>query len=793
MMRNGGQPRGLGRPNTDPSSVENTGYGFDNNKNYLNQLVGHIQHTTRAVSGGRSESDGYTGFSYENNKTKGIFGNLFNDGTQVLDDEDYKGSIIQEASLNVITLLQRSLYNRQGGEYEAIKDALELFKRVDRDTIEPVFEEFSTEVHSNIGLYRYCLTYAGSFLVSDLVTAALSGSIETMNGKNSLFSLISGNFFNIMVLQFLTWLEHHPQGLDKYNSMSPKAKALVNSFEKNIGVLQNKLLSISVGNVTFPFPWKVGFISRMLERTQVKSTILEHHYMYGDKSPYIDNGFNSPEYSNNNNVPEDDIFKVLLKANSNNFNVAPAEKTFRDPDLVIMDNWGNRVEDVNEYPSSGVSKANRKYYRKELYFHKVPGTDDFYVAEPKDFFYFSSVMEYVGSELPYWKGGSKAENMIPVIKMNWEDGKYDYKLFPLNGVKMKTVLTDPSKVLPFINEDEDDRSLKIASFDQYMLETNKIVDENNKPVSIPECVTLDKKPDILFGNKPVNSETNEDVINTICTFSDLYDPDKSLDAFVIPFRTSKRYNLETTVSHEDVYKRLPMLVKSGYKESNFIEFVDGVKEGLETLNSKELDSIVTTHLTNTLNRWLVEKRLMGETENEPEYLKVKNIFNDYKNVLAFLKEKDIESAKELYNIEHNAFLQEYFTMFADELTNEMSIKHELSKYKDELLVIKEKAIKHTVLLEREFGLVKVNPMRPLSGFKQTLIYRSAFPALIKTIEETETLFEKHFSRKVPTMIMFDKDSSPRLWVATKVSYSDDVYSLRPVTLTTPLPLVSISK
>ncbi len=68
MMRNGGQPRGLGRPNTDPSSVENTGYGFDNNKNYLNQLVGHIQHTTRAVSGGRSESDGYTGFSYENNK-----------------------------------------------------------------------------------------------------------------------------------------------------------------------------------------------------------------------------------------------------------------------------------------------------------------------------------------------------------------------------------------------------------------------------------------------------------------------------------------------------------------------------------------------------------------------------------------------------------------------------------------------------------------------------------------------------------------------------------------------------
>lgn len=795
----GGAPRGFGGAGNGNDSRQPSNSFNERATNNLSRLAGAVMTSARSVNAHGQQTDGSEGFrafSYNNKNSEGIFGDMFG-ATKELNDDQYRADVIDQASYKGFELYQ-ALFNRTGVYYMETKNAMEFFKRDKMGVIQPCFELFINEVESNLQLYRYCASYASTFFASDLVTIVFAGNIgEVISDIKKQLSLLQGNFVNVLCLQYLCWLEYHPDALTIIQQMTPQQKARVQMFETMIDQLQTKLINISIGNATFPFPWKKGSLKRIADRTQVKSTLLEG-YDFHQPDTIGSLGHYESRVSTtrlaNGNVDAYNVFSTLTNQSNANVHVRSGGNQVEELSTA-GGSWGgdsnrdNLLEMVKR-----INPNNRMDFRFHDYFVRVPGIDDErYLAHPDYFRYISRTLTLRTEEnkMPFHRGVWAALNMVPLIRIDWKEGCYDYQLLSLEGMDVLTVLTNPDKVLPQIKADPGMAALQ--AFDEYIKETSDIVDKDKNPVSIPECKTLDKEPKILFGNRPVDVDTNEEIISTISSLSNHYDPNLTLDAFVIPFRTKKLFQMETGIDVEDVYALFPSLVKEHCNAATIKDFYQEMKRGLERCDSEEIAVLIKHHLTNIANRWLVECRFYPESKEEPGFLALDDFIDDFEYFMAYLTERDEPSAKAFFNLTKNEFLREQFTLFGTKESRDKYVEHELTKYKDEMLQVKTKLYASAMVIERDLIVAKINPMQPLSGFQQVVLAQSAVPAFDRVIQKSHEILQKHFDRKVPVLVMFEKDAGVRVWVATESEFDNNVYSVRPISMATNIQLMNIVK
>lgn len=797
----GRQPRTFGGQPNNQQPQQNNGYQGTQNPsyNYALKLAQQIAANSRTMTPhgqGSDPNEGFQGFSYNKGKTEGLFGGMFND-SQVLSDEQYRLDAIDQATQQS-GVLYNFLHNRMGAYYAATKDAMEQFKRNQTGGIEPVFEPFITEVENNLQLYRYMASMTCALFACDLVSLVMSGTIGDLNNNvKRQMGLIRGNFLDVVCLQYSSWLEGHPEGMDILNSMTPMNRKILDRIDTMIEAIQNKLLTISTGNVVFPFPWKKGFIKRMVERTQVKNTLLDDYdFNNGDRSHGMASSYFAPHDRQKGGV--DSVIEQLYNRRANNPFVEAASQsmTFGTTDIELQtykDDWGKQV-DQKEFYAGKINRHNRMEFNPWDYFIRIPNAEtELYVIDPKYLRYFSAVLQLRTEEefkVEYWRVW-KMVDVVPVVRLDWENGYYDYTNVALKDIDVGSILTNPDKVLPFLSKDQAQVATEI--FEGYVTETNYLVDGDKKPITIPECKKLGDEPKVVFGNRPFNVTTNEEVIGGMASLSDYYDPNSELDAFILPYRSQKLFQMENCDKTETVYEALPDLVTGRCNSETINDFIRGIRSGLQKFQGTELETLVRHHLTNVVNRWLVECRFYPENKEERGYIKLTDLLDDHEKFLEFIKEMDKPTANAYYNLTKNQFLRENLTLFAPKETAEKFVKHELEKYKDELLEVKTKLMESAVLIEREFMLVRVNPMKPLSGYDQVVLAKSGYPALDFVYEQTKFKMEKHFSRIVPMLVTFGSDANGRIWVATKSEFDNGVYSFRPVSTMTNIQLLNIAK
>lgn len=781
-------------------------YGQSNNPNSVNhayrlsQLVNAASRSANSYNNNNDPSEGFKSFSYNKSKTENIFAGMFDE--EILSDEQYKLGVINNAAEQA-QLLYHALHNRNPVFYKAAKEAMEFFRRDQHGNIQMCFDDYINEVENNIQLYRYIASNACVLFTHDITRLTLSGEIDALKDKTKVYELIKGNFFNILALQYLVWLEGNPQGLTIYHSMTPANKRALGNIENNIDELQNRYIFISVENINYPFPWKKGTIKRMLESVQVRNPILDEFNFYDNNGDGTISWYmNSSNHSAHNKNAAWETLEILKRCNNNNINVNndtnPDNDYFRTNsgfDYKYDEHETKRTYEERLERAKNTSPFNYTTLNKDDYFLRV--TDSYkqlYVIRPEYFRYISQALtlKSKGEKVPYWRGMWNVQNTIPVVELDWERGEYDYRLVSLGNVDIVTILTDPNKVLPLISKDPTKEAM--MGFEEYVKETTYYKDEENNPIPIPRKITEEEKPKVVYGDKPCQVESNEDITDTINTASNYYDPGKQLDAFIIPYNHLKSFKLEDHYDYEQIYDLFPSLVVNNNKHKELESFVNEIKRGLSRIEGSELETLIRGHLTNIINRWLVECRYYPEKKEEGRiYIKVHDFIDDYHTLCSWLYEKDTETLHHLLNLSNNEFLKENFNLFATKEEREKFLEKELTKYSDELYIVKKKQTNSFMVVKREFLLTRINPMVPLSGYDQVVLPASEYPEFHCIYEDSLAKMEKHFGRKVPFLVTFSRDPDNRLWVVTKSDFDDKVYSFRLISTISTVQLLRIAQ
>ena len=801
-----GQPQQQyqGQPQAYQQGYPQQQYGYQQ-IDYASRLAAQINQNARMSAPQGSQVDpngGFQGYTYNRQANQNSLAGIF-ENNEVISDEQMRINAIAQAS-HQSGVLYTQLHNRVGVYYQICAAAMEGFKRDPVGRIEPVLEQYVQEVQSNIPLYQYIASVGCALVAADLTALMLANQIGDMaSNPQRQQGIMRGNFMDAFCLQFGSWLENHPQGMELYNSLSPWGKQFLNNnIDGMIEPLQNKMLTISVGNTIFPFPWKKGIVKRMMEKVQVKSPVLENYdFNYGQTnsgtfSSYLDQQqiqqaptntggiWDTVEklYQGRNKNPNVQQAQQGMSFGSQNDGVAPVNNNWDQP-------WERKVNVLTEMNSN-----NRLNYNFGDYFTRIPNAPTtLYVIDPEHFKHISIHLTLKADDpesIPYFRV-AHMDNCVPVVRIDWEQGIYDYTNVPLGNYSLKQILTNPDLVLPLIEKDR--TKVQQQVFEQYVKETDQMVNENNNPLNVPEMRELGQDPKVLFGNKPLDCDTNSDVKKNVATLSEYYDPKEELDAFVLAERQHKLYELEPEDNFDKVYKYLPSLVTGQCKRATMDEFIQELKTGFMMFKSTELEDFIRNHVTNVVNRWLVETRFFPEVKGEPGYLRVDDLIDDHEQMVAFFREKDPATLKAYQNLLANEFLQDNLTLFAPKERRAKFITKELNKFEGELRKVKERIFQYCVVVEREFMVVKVNPMNPLTGYKQVIIKSSSNPNLIRLMELVKEKMEKHFGRKVPILTTFGKDGNGRMWLSTQSHYDNGVYSFRPASTTTPLCLLHIAK
>lgn len=793
-----GGGRNFGARNHSVEPEQNGSYGNRGVSNLI-RLAGQVMQNSKASNahGQQSDpSDGFRGYSYNEKKNEGIFGSMFQDN-QAVTDEQYRADVIDQASLKGFDLYQ-ALHNRTGIYYQQTKDAVERFKRDRQGNVVQFIEPFTNEVENNIALYRYLASYSCTLFVSDLVTFVFNGTVDQIvSDPKKQLALLHNNFFTMLHLQFLSWLEGHPDALMIINQMSPAHKAYLENIEGGIDAVQAKLLGISIGNAAFAFPWKKGTLRRITETKHVRSPLLDGYDFYNSAQEGSFGSYEAPHNVGKNNPHQGayDTLQQLINANNNNVHVKPGRS---------QSNYGWDDEQFSSHNESSVDSKiellqrmtfnNRGSYNFSDYFVKVPGLENTrYLCDPEHFRYIcrSLTLRTDSKDKPTFDRVYDVRDVIPLIRIDWNEGLYDYELIPTQGEDMLTILTNPDKVLPGIKGD--DREAARAAFDQYIKETSDIVDDENKPVSIPQCQKLEKEPKMLFGNRPIEVSSNDEITTNLENLSGYYDPNKTLDGLGLSFTIKNIYQLDPDFNGEDIYKLFPNLVNGKCNSINIKEFHREVKSGLSRLESEELGIIIRNHLTNVANRWLVECRFYSEDPQDPSYLKFDDFIEDCEYFFEYVNERDRPTMESFFNLTKNDFLRENFTMFANPEERMKTVDKEVKKCEDEMQVIRAKVLESAIVFQRDLMVVKVNPMTPLAGFKRVALARSAIPSFDRTIEVSEEKSMKHFGRPVQVLTTFDKDVNARYWTVSKSEFDHDVKAVRQLNSLVPMSMLKIAK
>lgn len=849
----GGRPVGYGRPPSSPDSgyqSQGDRYGAPPNSNGgLNRLISSIAGAQRARHG-QDLSAGFQDFSYNETKMAGAINGLFKNagGDQPLSDEQYRINTIEQVSYKSNELLGY-LVNRYGRYFQTAKSAMNYFaiSKVTNKP-DPVCAEFIEEVASNQDFYRYCCTYACLFFTSHVTNYVLSGRSEELLKNESLqFEILSTSFINILGLAFMGWFENHPNSIMLNQKMFPETRARLESFESKMDELRNALINISVGGTRIPFPWKKGVIQRIIDKSHSGSATYETHQMYNDSTIVEPNGWGAgvvtggttsvPNQNNSNSplLPNGEINlawldSVSCQADTSHVSVKPRTQAYDFTNGTVNDNWDNAkpverkpemetIDSQNKQLAELAKKVNpysRLDYDFRTWFKSLPETNC-YIINPMHLEILAKVLDYdpdmkfeyapqydeafklKPEYMPDYNRYSREEKgCIPIVRLDWHKGTYAFYNLYVGKENVEPMLTNPDKVLPYVSTIKSAISetigFKEIGFDE-LLEDKKNGDFTPYPglIATATCKSMTVNPVVVYGNSVAIIESNQEVIQTLENTTKVAKakrPEVDVTAIAMQSMIPIQFDDVTT---EMIESNLPCLLKESEDRLNCEDFFDSVIDGLENINSRELTNFVADHLTTIVNRWLVEKRFYSPDKNDANYLKVGNILEDYQELIDSLKNNDPATRAEFMKLAQEEFLLENFRIFSSSAKRDEFIENKIENAKT--VYDKEKLkldAENIIYIEKDFIVVNIGPMNPPDEDQnKVVICGSEVPQLKWLEEKVPKYMEKHFGRRVPVLVKFAKDTSPRLWALTKSGYCDSKFTLRQLSYRSIIPMMKV--
>lgn len=705
-------------------------------------------------------------------------------------DEQIKAQAIQEGGVVANSIVNIIATRKTGNPfYSAWRSALERTKHPRKNLPQdPTLVDFVNRIDSNQGLHHFILIQAGIQFGAEFAYRLSSGDDSVRSNRDMLMDMMYRTSVDSVNLQLMDWLGNIADGQQAFYRLATNTRQILTELE---GPLFDQVQQRYVF-AGMECPYSKGNLSNISERTSFTNPLFnaENPQDMGFGGNIFDgNTGPSNPYAQTGNTSSDvrDYQQwVARKAAANaagSQGITPIGQPIESQPPAAFNDY-----DRPTLTFADLTKENRLQFNISPYLNQIPGTE-WNVIEDQ---YFWQMVKYLRKDdgTQFRPLDTRHVGCTCVYRVDWQAGTFNYRLVKHNLESenlMSALISDPSKLLPFMFEED---GVQKTTFDPRVMEVSEFKREQAK-VPMGEVMPLEKEPNLLVGNRPMKANTsNDETIRRVNVMTETNNPKGTMDGFVLPMVASREFIIESSVDMDKFYAHFAMMehgATPGVTDTSRV--IKSLRRNLTECESEEFQNFLPAYMTNLVNRWLVECRGYAETREEHErsnvpYLRIGNIFEDIEELVVYLNQNDEPALRSFLSYETNEFIRNGIQILMPQ--NEVKKVFE-EKYKDEededYKADLMKGSERTIIIKRNSVFINLTKLNGPRNLDAVVIKESVDPMLFAIVRKSVKVAAKHFDDTPQILVKFHKDPGEKVWVLTRSEFDpESVFVLRTVSI-----------
>ena len=684
------------------------------------QLTACLSQSNASGSGGFNWGRGGAGLIYDDALKSLTAGTA--DTNNSANDDFY----IEKAAAGM-GVFMREMASRAGSFYEQYKVVRDNFRTVERFgqlQQDPVLNAFIDDVVKQADLTRILGFNAVPMFGYSLVQVAKSAGPDAKFAPQHYLEAVAVGCRNALYFELISWLMGSPKGREMIPMISKELKDAIGSLDKN-----KEMAAVAFEFFGQSLPWA------SLEFKVPKNTRPDYNMMFGPNNGYPDAALGADiaeRYSQPDLSTMDPAIALVLR-NAQIRKQAMATGQFKHPVINSSPYVGDIPVDYNIIRKDweNITPENRDEFRSRRLFHNVGKANLYFISEGD----WKRVK-------PAYRKHSEQEGEESVVKGTFrivridldKDDGWVSTIVRAENLTMPQVLTDPTKLLPLIEEPKESDFLAVTAYS-----INEVATPGSLEVPLETINKLGKGIFVVTIDEPIVSESSKKLENTMSnankTAMGSFTGESATTFNVINWDT---YTCPSESDRSMLFVKAPYLFKDGDMSNDglphtfYQQVIHLGKLAEERLIDDSLMQFIEQHLSKEVNSWLAN--IGGFDVVGKNVVKVDNVFDDIRELSEYLKTND----RELYGALHDTdkphmlkramayFVYDHSSMAKDTDSNPDSL---LSQAEEELDLHAQRQMFVAIINERHGPAVEPD------GNAITL-KRSKFPEYFDLIEKS---------------------------------------------------------
>lgn len=673
-------------------------------------------------------------------------------------DEDVNRFYVQKYAAASMEFLGQ-LLRRQGAFYDEYRAVLEHF-RLNAATGTPceIRNEFVNTLNRYPEILRGIAEAAAPMFAQRLINVAKN----TPNGEVGRKEYFDAAIFSIrctLVMEMLAWLCKHPAGRQFVYRLTPEINkwiANIESYKDTFSVACNTL------GLSSPYAGLVWDVKQPGRTDAALVSEASTAFMYQDftRTQGTDTMPQSPT------AELQEWVRRNAQATRNRHAPPPPNRPM-EPSSDLQ--WNKVRTDFNN-----LTPQNRDAFELRQYFHNIGKPNHYFITE-------SDWKKIQKAYTPHEEQTVQEETVlrgcfrVVIIDLDKDNGWFS-TVVRAEGLSVTTLLTNPEKLLPFLEADDHSGMVNAVSLEKAVGDSKKL------EIPVETCNELEGEgiPLIYVSEEIAETSSKKLMATAITSAQELTQNMDETSAVSFNAVNYTTFVCDSEADKTRLFHDLPFLFKDAPADAmkKPLSFYQRLKKLQlyfdEGIIGEELIDFISNRLTVMTNHWFISS--LGYEHNENGvHISVGNIISDFDDLDKILETDDPE-AYHCFNAPGDGrnLLTEAMKMFRFENPYEAE---------EDGGLIREAQKKRELLVERQMYLVVINRrMSPEvnANSEPLLIKRSRFPELFDLVEKgfEPTMGDLHVESTDKVLHFQQGDKS---WLFTYSAYDINVATLRHIT------------
>lgn len=691
------------------------------------------------------------------------------------DHDENSNAYFIERVAGAMAEFMKQIFHRVGPFFEEYKRARDAFPATGMGTACPTRLAFIEAVNKQPEFTRVMAVTGTPFFGKRLIEVLKADNRDQLKTSEYL-DAVHIAVRNVLFFELINWLMKSPQGQQHARQLSPELLGKFAHLDRFKDVAQ---ATFDTFGQSSPYA--------TVEFKRPESTRPDWSTLYGQYSSMFNHSqFDGPAGGIETQTPVSGdpgmaAIMEMVKRNAAEYRgesrpqSQPQQNTYGDPIV----SWNNVRNDMNN-----LTPMNRNEFNLKRFFHAIGKPDHYFIPESD----WKAIQHAFRKHAEQGPEETVQPGSYRIVKIDI-DGDSGWFSWVVRSEKldMPTVLSDPSKLLPLIEDPEN----LAETFKVTPVKHEEVAGKTSVTVTVANVKKLKDIPLIQFGQPIVANNSNE--LSTTIDTANAQITKNITTENATAFNVTP-WDVFTVSKPEDktrLYNDMPFLFRDN-------EVGDGptpyqAARALRTYFSQgiinaDLANFIDSVLTTTINDWLVNAHGYTVAKGKGTHLSIGSYVADMEDLSNYLKEHNEEAHRALHVNDENTHLVARLRIF--NFDNPFKPK---AAEGEEVNVLDQLKLDMDLTVIRPMYVAVVNHRGgPLHQSNEPVVMRrSQYPEYFQLVESgfEDTMGENTPYDTTDRLIRFS--ASGNTWLFTYSSYDPNIATLRHVANTKPLVLLPL--